>query len=252
MTANQIAYNKAKEEQRHNRYTEQTDRAHYERMDSETNRHNVASEGFERGKLNESIRHNQAGESESRRHNVADENIINSWYSGQLAETHRHNVINEGISTHQAQSQRLSATASYLSAQQQSRLADASLMQAGVAAENARINQFNAMTRRDELELGYEELARTDSRLNIDAQNAQTNAINAAANQRNAATRFLEYGSSTGGNVNEDVANEIAQQRADTEQQRSEYQNLKDATSGLDSVTRTLRNGAAFALMLYR
>lgn len=115
MTTNQIAYFSAKEQQRHNlqdesirRQTNTINESHFARMDSETLRHNLATEQQAREQLNlgyaqldlgnrqleETQRHNYASESlslgtlqESARHNRASELIA----SNTLAETVSHN-----------------------------------------------------------------------------------------------------------------------------------------------------------------
>lgn len=75
MTHNQIEYYKLQEDIRHNQAGE-----------GETNRHNVETEKYNISTLNESIRHNRVGESETIRHNQAVER-----------ETNRTNVANENI-----------------------------------------------------------------------------------------------------------------------------------------------------------
>lgn len=75
MTHNQIEYYKLQEDIRHNQAGE-----------GETNRHNVETEKYNISTLNESIRHNRVGENETVRHNQAVER-----------ETNRTNVANEGI-----------------------------------------------------------------------------------------------------------------------------------------------------------
>lgn len=75
MTHNQIEYYKLQEDIRHNQAGE-----------GETNRHNVETEKYNISTLNESIRHNRVGENETIRHNQAVER-----------ETNRTNVANEGI-----------------------------------------------------------------------------------------------------------------------------------------------------------
>lgn len=96
MTQNLIRYAEFLEGARHNRTTERQTNVSL----VETNRHNVATEGYQaaqvevsRGILDESIRHNIAGEQENVRHNVATE-----YQSGLvLAETQRHNLAGEQV-----------------------------------------------------------------------------------------------------------------------------------------------------------
>lgn len=123
MTANQIAWSKAKEEVQHNRISE-----------SETSRHNLATEVLESNKLIETTRHNKATEDveqgklgEQRRHNYATEaveagklsevtrhnQITESQGWTQLDETKRHNVVNEGIGLTQAEASRTQARAAW-------------------------------------------------------------------------------------------------------------------------------------------
>lgn len=123
MTANQIAWSKAKEEVQHNRITE-----------SETNRHNVATEVLESSKLIETTRHNKATEDveqgklgEQQRHNKATEaveagklteatrhnQITESQGWTQLDETKRHNKVTEGIGLTQAEASRTQARAAW-------------------------------------------------------------------------------------------------------------------------------------------
>lgn len=103
MTQNQINYWNLKESQRHNYISE-----------TETNRHNVATEGIDLGKLNETVRHNKVSEGqtdrslgiesgkldETKRHNLqterqADVNL--GIQAGSLQETKRHNQASEAL-----------------------------------------------------------------------------------------------------------------------------------------------------------
>lgn len=95
MTANQVAYWNLQETGRHNRATE-----------TETNRHNVVTEGIDLGNLNEKVRHNKATEGID---------------IGKLQETMRHNVASEGIGAQQANAAQTNAAASLYSAQEQNR-----------------------------------------------------------------------------------------------------------------------------------
>lgn len=123
MTANQIAWSKAKEEVQHNRITESETARHNvatEVLESnkliETTRHNKATEDVEQGKLGEQRRHNYATEavevgklSEATRHNKVSES--QGWT--QLDETKRHNTVTEGIGLTQAQASTLQAQAAW-------------------------------------------------------------------------------------------------------------------------------------------
>lgn len=144
MTANQIAWSKAKEEVQHNRITEQETGRHNlatEVLESnkliETTRHNKASEAVEQGKLGEQRRHNYATEdvergklSETTRHNKATEavevgklteatrhnKVTESQGWTQLDETKRHNEVTEGIGLTQAKAASDQAAASLIQA----------------------------------------------------------------------------------------------------------------------------------------
>lgn len=99
MTHNQIEYWNLQETQRHNLAGEGETKRHNVAGETETNRHNVATETVEIGKLNETVRHNTVTERESERHNRESENI---GY-GQLNESIRHNTVTEGIQRMDAQ-----------------------------------------------------------------------------------------------------------------------------------------------------
>lgn len=99
MTHNQIEYWNLQETQRHNLAGEGETKRHNVAGETETNRHNVATETVEIGKLNETVRHNTVTERESERHNRESENI---GY-GQLNESIRHNTVTESIQRMDAQ-----------------------------------------------------------------------------------------------------------------------------------------------------
>lgn len=82
MTANQINYQKLKEDRRHNLATE-----------SETGRHNVQQEAIGFATVGESRRHNQAAEAI----NWYTQDWMSTNAANQLAESARHNVEGESL-----------------------------------------------------------------------------------------------------------------------------------------------------------
>ena len=82
VTANQINYQKLREDQRHNRAVE-----------SETGRHNVQQEAIGFATVGESQRHNQATEAV----NWYTQNWMKENAANQLAETTRHNIEGESL-----------------------------------------------------------------------------------------------------------------------------------------------------------
>lgn len=90
LTQNQIAYWNLQETKRANSETNR----HNVATENETARHNLAGEQFNISNLNESIRHNKVTETETNRHNVVTEN-----------ETNRHNVAGEQFNIAQLQEQ---------------------------------------------------------------------------------------------------------------------------------------------------
>lgn len=89
MTQNQINYWNLQESKRHNVAGEQETNRHNVVTENETNRHNVATEGIDLGKLNETIRHNKASEGLASRGYDIQES--------QLRETNRHNIATENL-----------------------------------------------------------------------------------------------------------------------------------------------------------
>lgn len=89
MTHNQINYWNLQESKRHNVVTE-----------TETNRHNVATENIDLGRLQETTRHNLATEGETNRHNVRTEgqtDVNLGLQQGTLSEVQRHNLASEQL-----------------------------------------------------------------------------------------------------------------------------------------------------------
>lgn len=121
MTNNQINYWNLQETKRHNVVGETETNRHNVATETETNRHNVMTEKIDLGKLNETIRHNKAGEGltsrqldiqeatlrETGRHNRATEGLTGQQLSlqnrqvdlgfGQLGESIRHNQATERL-----------------------------------------------------------------------------------------------------------------------------------------------------------
>lgn len=86
MTHNQIDFVVHKENVRHNQATEK-----------ETNRHNVADEGYRYGSLAEETRHNKEAEA------IGNANVILGYSN--LSELNRHNAATEGIQTSRTEAQ---------------------------------------------------------------------------------------------------------------------------------------------------
>lgn len=86
MTANQIAYQRQKEEGRSNLVRE-----------AETNRSNLANEAQRRAELAEAQRHNVISEAETQRANQAREQEANRSNLAKELETNRHNLNDEQI-----------------------------------------------------------------------------------------------------------------------------------------------------------
>lgn len=99
MTHNQIEYWNLQETKRHNIAGESETNRHNVVGENESSRHNQATEAIDIGKLNETVRHNTVTEGETERHNRETENI---GY-GQLNESIRHNTVTESIQSMDAQ-----------------------------------------------------------------------------------------------------------------------------------------------------
>lgn len=91
MTQNQIAYWNLQETERHNKAGEDENKRHNVTTEGETFRHNYVTEQVSIADLNERGRHNRATEYETSRHNMETE----SQGRQQLAETNRHNLETE-------------------------------------------------------------------------------------------------------------------------------------------------------------
>lgn len=211
MTANQIAWSKAKEDVRHNYVSEIETGRHnlaLEKLESnklvettrhnkaseaveqgkltETTRHNIATESVERGKLQETVRHNQTQESidvgklnETVRHNMVGES--QGW--AQIDETKRHNEVQEGIGLTQAQAAADQATAALFQAdtsrKSQTALKEHYERQDDVANKRLEVDKQSNRIQQQMADARDYENSFLEQKYNIEQQNADTKKMDA-------------------------------------------------------------------------
>lgn len=141
---------------------------------SEGKRHNLVTEGVEQGKLSETTRHNQVTEgteasrvSEIARHNLMDEGFTQQ----QIDESKRHNRAQEGIGWGQVAAAQTQASAS---------LSNAATNSARQKADEKYQQQQYGLAASNRWMIEVPKLLQGERSLNVQQQNANTNALNAA------------------------------------------------------------------------
>lgn len=161
MTANQIKYNEYLENARHNRVSER----HEHRQ--------VGAQELQAQASHMQALTAQATQEEQARHNVANENY--NWWQGfnSLIESKRHNQESERISQYSADTDRQIREGEL--AVKRETLADRQ-RQTDIAQQDAETRMFSALTSRQQIGLGYAQLAETARHSQaVEAETARAN-----------------------------------------------------------------------------
>lgn len=187
----------------------------------ETERHNLKTEDLGYKTLNETIRHNIVGETETQRHNVAVEDETKrhnlaqeSYWSNDLLEKQRHNIVSEEIDTGMLYTKQMDAATNRMNAQTNAFNASTNRFQAvanyNLGLDANRIAQQNADTSERDQNVRFLQWSSADKQTSVQSERADIERQNADTNVMNAETRQQELG--------------VKQQEADTATQNLELQ----------------------------